>query len=53
MKMTATTGMPLSAEYLAATEGKFGNNREYVCTTDETIGSAGVCMYFAKETLFY
>lgn len=45
MKMT---GVPLLAEYLPVTEGKFGNSREYVWPTDETIGSAAVCMYFAK-----
>jgi hypothetical protein len=45
----ATVGFPLHAEYLAATEGKFGKYSEYVCAIDESIvSSAGISMYFAK-----
>jgi hypothetical protein len=44
----ATLGLPLLAEYLVATEGEFGNYKEYVCTIDENVASAGLSIYFAK-----
>jgi hypothetical protein len=43
-----TLGHPLLAEYLLATEGKFGKYKEYVCTIDENVFTTGLSIYFAK-----
>jgi hypothetical protein len=44
----ATLGVPLLTEYLLATEGIFGNYKDYVCTIDENVGTTWLSIYFAK-----
>ncbi|PNF18734.1 hypothetical protein B7P43_G05019 [Cryptotermes secundus] len=44
----ATLGLPLLTEYLLATEGIFGNYKQYVCTVDEHVVTTWLSIYFAK-----
>jgi hypothetical protein len=44
----ATLGLPLHTEYLLATEGIFGNYKQYVCTIGENVVTTWLSIYFAK-----
>jgi hypothetical protein len=44
----ATLGNPLLTEYLLATEGLFGNYKQYVCTIDANVVTEWLSIYFAK-----